>query len=72
MPSRGGAGMHLTITNSSNLLNSQGFATHAYYVTKQKDSEPRASSAWNDYDTANPLVDFNQFFDGESLYQEDM
>ncbi|WRT68622.1 uncharacterized protein IL334_005600 [Kwoniella shivajii] len=72
MPSRGGAGMHLTITNSSNLLNSAGFATHAYYVTKQKDSELRASNAWNDYDTARPLVDFDKFFDGENLVQEDL
>ncbi|WVQ79580.1 hypothetical protein IAT38_001680 [Cryptococcus sp. DSM 104549] len=72
MPSRGGAGMHLTITNSSNLINSQGFATHAYYVTKRKDSELRASSAWNDYDTANPLVNFDNFFDGENLEQEDL
>ncbi|WWC71351.1 uncharacterized protein I206_105306 [Kwoniella pini CBS 10737] len=72
MPSRGGAGMHLTITNSTNLLNSAGFATHAYYVTKQKDSELRASNAWNDYDTANPLVNFDKFFDGENLVQEDL
>nr|XP_031863935.1 uncharacterized protein CI109_000579 [Kwoniella shandongensis]KAA5531007.1 hypothetical protein CI109_000579 [Kwoniella shandongensis] len=72
MPSRGGAGMHLTIKNSSNLINSQGFADHAYYVTKRKDSELRASSAWNDYDTAKPLVDFNKFFDGDNLEQEDI
>lgn len=36
-----GGGMHLTITNSSNLLNSQSFATHHLYVTKQKDTEVR-------------------------------
>ncbi|KAK6910889.1 hypothetical protein I203_104924 [Kwoniella mangroviensis CBS 8507] len=72
MPSRGGAGMHLTITNSSNLLNSVGFATHAYYVSKQKDSELKAANAWNDYDTANPLVNFDKFFDGENLIQEDL
>ncbi|ODO11062.1 hypothetical protein I350_01664 [Cryptococcus amylolentus CBS 6273] len=72
MPSRGGAGMHLTITNSSNLLNSQGFATHQYYVCKRKDSELRASNAWNDYDTANPIVDFSKFFDGEDIEQEDI
>ncbi|OCF40116.1 hypothetical protein I317_06067 [Kwoniella heveanensis CBS 569] len=72
MPSRGGAGMHLTITNSSNLLNSGGFTTHQYYVSKRKDSEMKAASAWNDYDTANPLIDFNKFFDGESIDQEDI
>lgn len=55
MPSRGGSGMHLTITNSSNLFNSQGFATLQYYVLKRKDSELRVSNAWNDYDTEHPM-----------------
>ncbi|KAJ7910597.1 putative copper amine oxidase [Mycena leptocephala] len=54
-PSRGGAGMHLTIENSPNLLKSQGFAKHALYVTKQKDTEVRASHANNDYDPGIPL-----------------
>lgn len=71
MPSKG-SGMHATIQNSSNLLNSMNFATHAFYVTKQKDTEPRASHALNDYDPANPIVDFAAFFDGESLDQEDL
>lgn len=34
MPSRGG-GMYTTVQNSTNLKNSQEFAKHAYYVTKQ-------------------------------------
>ncbi|KDQ60427.1 hypothetical protein JAAARDRAFT_191806 [Jaapia argillacea MUCL 33604] len=71
MPSSGG-GMRLTIQNSSNLINSQNFATHQLYVTKQKDTEPRAAHANNDYDVANPIVDFNAFFNGESLEQEDL
>lgn len=33
-----------------------GFATHQYYVLKRKDSELRASNAWNDYDTQHPMV----------------
>ncbi|KAJ7078447.1 copper amine oxidase [Mycena belliarum] len=49
-PSRGGSGMHLTIENSANLLKSQAFAKHALYVTKQKDTEARASRANNNYD----------------------
>ncbi|KAJ7199635.1 putative copper amine oxidase [Mycena pura] len=71
-PSRGGAGMHLTITNSSNLLKSQGFATHALYVTKQKDTEVRSSHANNDYDPGHPLIDFDAFFNSESLNQTDI
>ncbi|WWC90477.1 uncharacterized protein L201_005413 [Kwoniella dendrophila CBS 6074] len=72
MPSRGGAGIHLTIVNSNNLLNSAAFATNAYYVTKYKDNEMRSASAWNNYDTANPLINFDKFFDGDRLVQEDL
>lgn len=71
MPNVGG-GMHLTIKDSPNLLNSQSFATHQLYVTKQKDTEPTVSNAWNNLDTANPIVDFSTFFDDESIDQEDI
>ncbi|KAJ7479846.1 copper amine oxidase [Mycena latifolia] len=71
-PSRGGAGMHITIQNSSNLLKSQGFAKHALYVTKQKDTEVRASHANNDYDPGHPLIDFEAFLNSESLNQTDI
>ncbi|KAJ6629905.1 copper amine oxidase [Mycena sp. CBHHK59/15] len=71
-PSRGGAGMHLTIQDSPNLLKSQGFATHALYVTKQKDTEARASHANNDYDPGHPIINFEDFFNGESLNQTDI
>jgi primary-amine oxidase len=71
MPGRGG-GMHLTIQNSSNLLNAQNFATHQLYVTQRKDTEPRAAHALNDYDVANPIIDFAAFFDGDGLQQEDV
>ncbi|KAF7290310.1 Amine oxidase [Mycena chlorophos] len=71
-PSRGGSGMHLTIQDSPNLLNSAGFATHALYVTKQKDTEVHASHPNNDYDPANPIIDFSKYFDGENLNQTDI
>ncbi|KAJ7661708.1 copper amine oxidase [Mycena rosella] len=71
-PSRGGAGMHLTIQNSSVLLKSQGFATHGLYITKQKDTEVRASHANNNYDPGHPLIDFDAFFNSESLNQTDI
>ena len=48
-------GKHLTITNSSNLFDSQNFATHQLYVTKQKDTELHAAHANNNYDTRNPI-----------------
>jgi primary-amine oxidase len=70
-PGRGG-GMHLTIKNSSNLLNAQNFATHQLYVTQHKDSEPHASHALNNYDVTDPVIDFAAFFNGEGLHQEDV
>jgi primary-amine oxidase len=38
----------------------------------KKDEEKRSTSAWNAYDPGHPLVDFDKFFDGESLVQEDL
>lgn len=72
MPSRGGAGMRLTIQNSLSLFKSQAFATHQLYVTKHKDSEPSSAHALNNYNTPNSIIDFAEFFDGESLEQEDL
>ena len=45
---------------------------HTLPDSLQKDSEPRAANAWNDYDPTCPLVDFGAFFDGENLVQEDL
>lgn len=57
--------MHLTIQESNNLLESQSFATHALYVTRQKDTEPNCAHSNNAYDPGNPIVKFSDFFDGE-------
>lgn len=61
-----------SIQNSSNLYNSQGFGTHALYVTKQHDNEQKSAHAANDYDPRNPVIDFSKYFNSESLDQEDM
>ena len=61
-----------SIQNSSNLYNSQGFGTHALYVTKQHDNEQKSAHATNDYDPRNPVIDFSKYFNSESLDQEDM
>ena len=55
LPGRGG-GMYMTIQDSSNLLKSQSFATHGFYVTKQHDDEASASHPNNAMDPANPVV----------------
>jgi primary-amine oxidase len=63
---------HLTMSNSSNVRKAAGYATHDFYLTKQKDTEPRAAEALNQYAPDDPLVDFSKFLDGESIEQEDM
>jgi primary-amine oxidase len=67
-----GTPVYLTVEDSSNLQRAANFATHNLYATKQKDTEPRSAASWNNQDPSDPLVDFNEFFDGESLDQEDL
>lgn len=64
--------IHSTVENSSNLVNAANWALHDLFVTRQHDTEPRASHPYNSQDTQNPPIDFNDFFDGESLLQEDI
>ncbi|KAJ9662521.1 hypothetical protein H2201_006009 [Coniosporium apollinis] len=70
LPSLGTA--HLTVQDSSNVVNAANWATHDIYVTRQKDSEPRAAHPYNSQDVFDPPIDFAKFFDGESLLQEDL
>jgi primary-amine oxidase len=66
------AAIHSTVENDSMFLNCVNWATHPLYVLKRKDSEP--ASAWQacERNKKNPMIDFNDFFDGESLDQEDL
>jgi primary-amine oxidase len=63
---------HLTVENSTALQRAGYFATHDLFVTKRKDTEPRCAHPYNSQDTQNPPVDFELFFDGESLNQTDL
>lgn len=63
---------HLTIKDSTVTKNSARWAEHDIMITKQKDTEPRSTHAYNNQDTENPPVDFSKFFDGESLDQTDL
>ncbi|TVY73173.1 Membrane primary amine oxidase [Lachnellula suecica] len=67
-----GSPIYLTVQNSSVAQLSNRFATNHLFVTKQKDTELKSTSAWNGQDPGDPLVDFDTFFDGESLDQEDL
>lgn len=63
---------HLTVKNSSNLVNAAHPFTHDLAVTKQKDTEPRSAHPYNGQDVYSPMINFDEFFDGENLLQEDL
>jgi primary-amine oxidase len=67
-----GSPVHLIATNSSLGNNSINFAKHHLYVTKRKDTEPHSASGLNDQGPGEQHVDFNKFFDGEKIEQEDI
>jgi primary-amine oxidase len=67
-----GSSIHLTVENSSVFSNAVNWATHPLYVLQRKDSEPVSAHLVNAANPRNPMVDFNKFFDGESLDQEDL
>ena len=58
--------------SSSALGNSINWATHNLYALQHHDTEPKSAYAFNSHDPHNPAVDFNKFFNGESLEQEDI
>lgn len=63
---------HLTVLNSTNLANAANWATHDLFVTRQHDSEPRSAHPYNSQDVHDPPINFHDFFNGESLIQEDL
>ncbi|KAL5604892.1 hypothetical protein BROUX41_001777 [Berkeleyomyces rouxiae] len=63
---------HLTVKNSSNLVNAARWAEYDVQVTRHKDTEPRVAHAYNSQDVFDPPVDFSKFFDGENLRNEDL
>lgn len=63
---------HLTVVNSSNLHEAARFAEQDVAVTRAHDTEPRCANAYASQDTRRPPVAFADFFDGESLDQEDL
>lgn len=70
LPSMGTA--HLTVQNSSNLVNAANWAGYDVQVTRQHDYEQRVAHPYNSQDVYDPPIDFNKYFDGESLEQEDL
>ncbi|KAI9729144.1 MAG: hypothetical protein M1834_007051 [Cirrosporium novae-zelandiae] len=70
LPSQGT--IHLTVQNSSNLVNAANWANYDLMVTKQHDYEPRSAHPYNSQDVHDPPVDFAKFFNGENLTQTDL
>ncbi|EJT99165.1 copper amine oxidase [Dacryopinax primogenitus] len=59
------APVHLTV-------NAAHWAERNFWVTKQKDTEPRSSHPFNNQDVADLVVNFSKFVDDESIEQEDL
>ncbi|PSR81301.1 copper amine oxidase [Coniella lustricola] len=63
---------HLTVENSSTVVNAARWAEYDVQITRQKDTEPKSAHAYNSQDVHDPPINFADFFDGESLDQEDL
>jgi primary-amine oxidase len=67
-----GSPIHVTVKDSTVFGDLINWATHHFYVLKRKDSEPVSAHPKARTWDLQTLVDFNTFFDGESLEQEDL
>ncbi|KAI6415885.1 hypothetical protein MCOR20_001258 [Pyricularia oryzae] len=68
-----GSSIHVTVQNSTVFPREINWATHHLYALRRKDSEPVSAHPITAWDKAKPpFVDFDDFFDGESLEQEDL
>lgn len=70
LPSAGTA--HLTVKQSSNTVNAAHWAEYDLQISQRKDTEPKSAHPYNNQDVHNPPINFEGFFDGESLEQEDL
>lgn len=66
-----GSTPHLTIQNSTTLGNSARWAEKDLWVLRQKDTEPRSADPLNYLDPTNPIIDFTDMADHESLLHGD-
>lgn len=68
-----GSSIHVTVQNSTVFPREINWATHHMYALQRKDSEPVAAHPVTVWDKERPpFVDFNDFFNSESLDQEDL
>lgn len=67
-----GGTVHLTVQNSSNLANAAQWAGYDVQVTKQHDHEQSVAHPYNSQDVYDPPINFDKYFNGESLNQTDL
>ena len=67
-----GSSIHLTAKDSTVFSNAVNWATHPLYALRRKDSEPVSAHPANMLFPKTPVTNFDKFFDGESLDQEDL
>ncbi|KAF5632026.1 membrane primary amine oxidase [Fusarium sp. NRRL 52700] len=60
------------VPDSSITKNAAHHTTHHLYVTRQKGNETYAARSYNSLTPEDPQVDFDKYFNGESLDQEDI
>lgn len=63
---------HSTAKRSSNLRETIHPFTFDLAVTRRKDEELKSAHHYNALDVHEPMINFKDFFDGESLLQEDL
>ncbi|KAF5658677.1 peroxisomal amine oxidase [Fusarium heterosporum] len=69
---KSGSTAYLTVQSSSALGQSANWANHNLYALQHHDTEPKSAYAFNSYNPHHPAVNFDNFFNGESLNQEDI
>lgn len=62
-----GSTPHLTIENSTTLGDSARWAEHDVWVVRRKDTEPRSADPLNYFAPHDPIINFNNIANGESL-----
>lgn len=74
VPAHPAAATHarLTAVNSTSLGRTAGWSSHDVHITAQHDTEPRSAYPFNGHDLYDPPIDFDLFFNGESLEQTDL
>ena len=68
----GGSTAYLTVQSSNALGQSANWAYHNLFALQHHDTEPKSAYAFNSHEPHKPAVDFEKFFNGESLDQEDI